>query len=346
MAAAVSAVSTADPHGIWLRVGMIMMCVGAGMWLDWRYVLPATIAIWLLPNYVDSLVSGDKFLGSHMLMELPGLIGVGLFASLAQLTLKRLEQENLSLGATSGGEGEIDQETGAYGERLLRPALETELVRSRRFGRKFALVLVGIDPLRQRFDYRDEEAWQASFLATAQILKSTRTHIDRVYRYGPNSFALVLPESGEKEVIGLISRLRRESRRSYPAEGEPGGPLPTEFGATFFPTCATTTDDLLRRAEVALRLADRNSNRYQLDGAEAPPLPPPETLRRPAPITRPRSLVMLANDQMDPEPELPEVPELLPSALAKQTPLDETVSDMLKRMNETLGMIRALKTSA
>jgi hypothetical protein len=57
--------------------------------------------------------------------------------------------------------------------------------------------------------------------------------------------------------------------------------MPIHFGATFYPKCATSTDDLLLRAEVALRIADKNSTRVQLDGAEAPDLPSPETLRQP-----------------------------------------------------------------
>jgi GGDEF domain-containing protein len=155
-----------------------------------------------------------------------------------------------------------------------------ELSRSRRFGRTFALVLVGIDEMRQRFDYRDETVWQASFSTTAELLRGTRNNVDRVYRYGTAAFALILPESEPKDVNGLARRLRREARNAKPKEGEPGGPLPVHFGATFFPTCATTVDDLIRRAEIALRIADGNPSRVQMDGAEAPEMPPVESLRQ------------------------------------------------------------------
>jgi hypothetical protein len=37
---------------------------------------------------------------------------------------------------------------------------------------------------------------------------------------------------------------------------------------------------LLRRAEIALRIAEKNSNRMQLDSAEAPDMPSPVTMRR------------------------------------------------------------------
>jgi GGDEF domain-containing protein len=170
--------------------------------------------------------------------------------------------------------------TGVFEESQLRSSLEIELSRSRRFGRGFAFVLVGIDEMRQRFDYRDEEVWQASFAATAELLRGTRANVDRVYRYGPAGFALLLPESGPKEVNGLVRRLRRVGRKAKPPEGEPGGPLPAHYGATFFPTCATTVDDLLRRAEIALKISDNNASRVQLDGAEAPEMPPVETLRQ------------------------------------------------------------------
>ena len=176
----------------------------------------------------------------------------------------------------------FDPATGVCDERLLRPALEMEVARGRRFNREFAFVLVGIDQMRQRFDYRDETAWEESFIATAKMLRGTRNHVDRVYRYGMSSFALVLPESGARDVQGLVRRLTRTARRSSPAEGEPGGPLPCHYGATFFPQAATTTEDLLRRAEVTLRLAESSPTRVQIDSAEAREMAAPETLRTPA----------------------------------------------------------------
>jgi diguanylate cyclase (GGDEF)-like protein len=366
MVAAVSAVSARDPSGVSLRVGMIMMTIGAAMWLPWQALIPAALAIWIGPNYVYSMIEGTPLFDENMLLEGPGVVLLAIFAGFARHSLRGLEAENMLLGASS--EEGIDAQTGVYEERLLVPALEAELVRSRRFGREFALVLVGIDELRQKFDYRDESTLKASLVATAQVLRSTRAQIDRVYRMGETSFALILPESGEREVIGLIRRLRRVARRSKPAEGEPGGPLPMHYGATFFPQCATTTEDLLRRAEVAMRLAEKNSSRLQLDGAEAPAMPPPETLRRPEEVP---SLVAMARDgdaavaaqaaaagqaasaMPHPVPAL----QLVPSNgngdhangvahVAKPVELEEAVEDVLKRLDETLSMIRSLRSGA
>ncbi len=281
MAAAISAVSARDPDGVSLRVGMIMLVVGAALWLPWQALLPAALLIWIGPNYARDLIEDKMLFSANMMLELPGILGLAAFSALTRLSLQRLEEEDRLVGATIDEFSGLDPDTGVYEESLMRPAIEAELARSRRFSRQFALVLVGIEEMRQKFDYRDQEAWDASFNATASLLRSTRTHIDRAYRFGESSFALILPESGEREVSGLIRRLRRVSRVAKPAEGEPGGPLPTHFGATFFPTCATTTEDLLRRAEVALRVAEKSSSRVQIDGAEAPDMAPPETMRRP-----------------------------------------------------------------
>jgi diguanylate cyclase (GGDEF)-like protein len=375
MVAAVSAVSARDPSGVSLRVGMIMMTIGAAMWLPWQALVPAALAIWIGPNYVYALIEGTVLFDTNMLLEGPGIILLAIFAGMARHSLHVLEAENLLLGANS--EEGIDPETGVYEERLLIPALEAELVRSRRFGREFAFVLAGIDELRQRFDYRDEETLQSSIVATAQVLRSTRAHIDRVYRRGDNSFALILPESGEREVIGLVRRLRRVARRSKPAEGEPGGPLASHYGATFFPQCATTTEDLLRRAEIAMKLAEKTSSRLQLDGAEAPAMPAPETLRRPEPAP---SLVAMARDgdaavaaaeaqiaaaqaaKATAPPALHALPAPAPNltlvtngnghsehaAAQVEMPeqLDEAVADVLKRLDETLSMIRSLRSGA
>ena len=300
MVAAISALSARDPDGVTVRTGMILLTVGAALWLPWQALLPATLAVWLGPNLARNAVEGYELFSINMMLELPGLLGLAAMSTMARLALRDLEQEDVMLGLNRSSVG-IDPATGVFEESQLRSTLEVELSRSRRFGRSFALVLVGIDEMRQRFDYRDEEVWQASFAATADLLRGTRANVDLVYRYGSAGFALVLPESGPKDVNGLVRRLRRVAREVKPREGEPGGPLPAHYGATFFPTCATTVDDMLRRAAVALRIADNNANRVQLDGAEAPEMPPAETLRQPEaeeiaaePVSQPAPAAALA----------------------------------------------------
>jgi diguanylate cyclase (GGDEF)-like protein len=415
MVAAVTAVSTRDPSGVWLRIGIVMMTIGAAMWLPWQALPLAAVTLWLVPHGLRTTIDEVQLFDTNMLLELPGLIGLTGFAVLTRLSLRKLEEEDILLGALNDELAGMDPETGVYEERLLESALEAELVRSRRFGREFALVLVGVDELRQRFDYRDGVTWHAAMVATAGVLRSTRAHIDRVYRYGTTGFALLLPESGEREVRGLVRRLRRVAKQATPPEGEPGGPLATHFGATFFPHCATSVEDLLRRAEVAMRLAEKTPNRMQLDSAEAPDMPSPETLRQdadmapswtaeaqeapheeepavtavvtlPDPVSRlgaphlvlvenmngeevedDRALAAAAGNAppparpvLQPEPRpvsltlvsnhtAPfEADEIAgkPAAGLEAPPLDNAVSDLLRHLDETLDLIRSMKSDA
>ena len=281
MVAAVSAISARDADGVSLRIGMIMVTVGAALWLPWRQLIPAVVLAWLLPNLGRSVIDAAVTLPNlNMALELPGLAGVAFFTAMAREALKNLEQENLLLGSGTSDLAGLNPETGIYDESQLRPTIEGELARSRRFGRTFSVVLVGIDEMRQKFDFRDDVAHRLSRDATANLLRQTRHNVDRVFHYRTEGFAIILPETTEKDIPGLVKRLRRLARGMKPAEGEPGGPMPVHFGATFFPDCATTVDDLLRRAEVALRISASNTTRYQLDSAEAAELPPAETLRR------------------------------------------------------------------
>jgi diguanylate cyclase (GGDEF)-like protein len=280
MVAAVSAISARDPSGVTLRIGMVMVSVGAGLCLPWRQLIPAVLLAWLAPNLGRSVIEDTALLNLNLLLEAAGLAGVAFFTLSAQRALQELEEESIYVGAGGGDLAGLNVETGIFNANQLRPALQAELARSRRFRRTFSLVLVDIDEMRQKYDYRSETSWKSSLGATTRVLRETRHNVDRVFHYKDNSFAILLPEASEKDIVGLVKRLRRIARSMKPPEGEPGGPIPVHFGATFFPDCATTVDDLLVRAEVALRIAAGNSTRYQLDSAEASELPPAETLRR------------------------------------------------------------------
>jgi len=277
----VSLISVEDPGGATLRIGIIMLALGAGLWMQrsWELV-PVTLLGWLVTNFARGVLDDTYALfQAPMLLEAVGALAIAGLATLAREALKDLETESMLIGSNSeGGLGE----TRVFAVNQLRPSLEAELARSRRFGRTFSLVLVGIDEMRQKFDYRDQESWAASLASTERLLRNTRQNVDRVFHRGEGGFAMILPESSEKDVVGMVRRLRRLARVASPAEGEPGGPLPSHYGATFFPSRATTVDDLFRRAEIAMRIAEKSTQRYQLDSAEAPGLPPGETLRRPA----------------------------------------------------------------
>jgi diguanylate cyclase (GGDEF)-like protein len=378
---AVSVIAARDQDGVLLRAGMVLLALGAATWLSWHKALIAGALIWFVPDLLRSFLSDIPLFGTTMLLELPGILALAACANLARHYLQVLEEESLLMGRTGEEMAGFDEMTGSYDQRLLAHALDFELARSRRFNREFALVLIGLDPMRQKFDYRDQAVLASSFTATAQLLGNTRKHIDRLYRYGKDGFALILPESDERDVTGLTKRLRGLARRATPREGEPGGPMPVNFGASFFPQCATAADDLLRRAGVALKLAEGKPDRIHLDSADAPDAPPPETLRRPedldvidqpieASLPAPEAVVAAAEVEtpVAATSTLPTIDELLRDAKrdaeaarearkAVETPVKRTpppppeeyepidFTDIFKRLDETLEMLKGVRKS-
>jgi diguanylate cyclase (GGDEF)-like protein len=364
LSAAVTAISIEDESGAVMRAGMVLASAGLGLVLPWRLALPVAAVIWLGPNYMRSVLDDRDLFDKYMLMEVPGLLGVALASAFVR-SLVAGGQADFSLDGM-----QADRETGLYDERAMLPALEAELARARRFERRFALVLVGIDERHQRYAFRDESEWQAGYIATARLLRRTRANIDRVYRYGSSGFALILPESGENEVTGLVRRLRKTATSTKPREGEPGGPLPVAFGATFYPNAASSVEDLLRRAEIALRVAARNSTRLQLDTAEAPAPPPPHTFRQPEPeaaqpVTiddagrsdRPADAGNAVTAEEPPAPVLANgsladasgsiIPFTPRSPQSESNPMsEEELAGLLNRLDETLGLIRELRSQA
>ena len=87
MAGAVSAVSARDPSGVSLRVDMILLTVGLGMWLPWQQLLPAAMLVWLSPNLARSLIEEHALFGLDMMLELPGILGLAVFSALARTSL-------------------------------------------------------------------------------------------------------------------------------------------------------------------------------------------------------------------------------------------------------------------
>jgi hypothetical protein len=167
---ALNIVGARDSDGVMLRVGMTLLILGAAMWLNWQTSLVAGGVIWFVPNLLRTAVEDTSLFGTTMMLELFGVLALAACANLARHYLYLLEEETLVLGR-SMEDVATDPVTGAYEASMLRAGIESEMARSRRFGREFALVLVGIDELRQRFDYRQEEVRDASYRATAQLLK-------------------------------------------------------------------------------------------------------------------------------------------------------------------------------
>ena len=136
-------------------------------------------------------------------------------------------------------QAESDSLTGLANHRRLFEVLHTEISRSKRTGREFALMLLDVDQFKEINDKYGHQVGDRALCRVTNILRSCSRSIDTAARQGGDEFALVLPETGpaDAELVGerireLIAKDEEEPMLSvsvgvaaYPRDAESGGPL-------------------------------------------------------------------------------------------------------------------------
>ena len=145
------------------------------------------------------------------------------------------------------GQADSDSLTGLANHRRLFEVLDTEISRSRRTGREFALMLLDIDQFKKINDQYGHVVGDRALCRLTNILRSCSRSMDTAARQGGDEFALVLPETGAADagVVGeRISELLRKDAE------EPM--LSLSVGAAAYPRDAESVGPLLYAADAAL----------------------------------------------------------------------------------------------
>lgn len=156
-----------------------------------------------------------------------------------------------------------DPLTGLGNYRCLLDVLETEVQRSARTGRPFAVVLLDLDGLKHINDRYGHLVGSQALCRLAKVLSGNCRSIDTAARYGGDEFALVLPETDERaaqEVAARIcDRLLADQR---------GPRLSVSVGVAVYPQGGFTIEELLAGADDALYAM---KSQRKIKSSEAPP---------------------------------------------------------------------------
>ena len=145
-----------------------------------------------------------------------------------------------------------DPHTGLLNRVHFQPALRAEIERSNRHEHKFALLLLDIDYLSRVNDLWGEETGDETIVKVAEIVKKTLRQIDLIYRFGGDQFAVILPETPNKDVAVVVDRLRENINNLVIPNA---GAITVSMGMATYPDHSKDAEELIMLSEHALYLA-------------------------------------------------------------------------------------------
>jgi len=192
----------------------------------------------------------------------------GAFGEKEQRLIHALAEQMALLveNATLAAAALTDALTGLGNSVALEKALREELVRARRYGEKFSLLLLNLDHFKLVNDAHGFEVGNRLLKEMARLLESTVSAGRRpfVSRTAADTFAILLPQTD----VGLLKNVASaalKAIRSHPFEGG----LTASAGGATWPQDARTVHELFLHADRALRTA-KGGGRDRTEGA--PPI--------------------------------------------------------------------------
>ena len=173
--------------------------------------------------------------------------------------VRELDEKNQALEVMT----RTDRLTGLANRRRLEESLQTEVLRARRYGKPFSVILLDIDHFKGVNDTFGHQVGDSVLIAIAGLLTRTARETDVAGRYGGEEFLLVCPETELTVVAALAERLRTEfTTTDFPLVGR----VTSSFGVAEF-TRGDSVKSLVERADQALyRAKNAGRNCVEVDG--------------------------------------------------------------------------------
>jgi diguanylate cyclase (GGDEF)-like protein len=120
-------------------------------------------------------------------------------------------------------------------------------------GRPFSILMLDMDAFKAFNDACGHPAGDALLAAIARAIESATREGDRLYRYGGDEFAAILPGADRNAAHDIAERIRRSVVEQSTASGGP--PVTVSIGVACYPDDGETKDELVGVADRAMYLA-------------------------------------------------------------------------------------------
>ena len=154
--------------------------------------------------------------------------------------------------------------TGLKNHRSFQESLEHEYARAMRYGTRLSLLMLDVDHFKQFNDQFGHPAGDGVLKRVATIIASESRDEKLVARYGGEEFAIIMPNCGFKDAVGVAERVRRAVEL---------GPwvlrhITVSIGVATKNKSTQDRVDLIARADAALYRAKINGRNRVCNGSE------------------------------------------------------------------------------
>lgn len=150
--------------------------------------------------------------------------------------------------------------TGLKNHNEFKSAVRAEVLRAKRYQRRFAIFMSDVDNFKHYNDTNGHPQGDALLKKMAELIKDNFKDTDIVARYGGEEFAVLLLEPGSRDqAVVVAERLRGMiDWCQFPKqETQPGGNVTVSIGVSCYPEDGNTAEDIIKSADDALYRAKR-----------------------------------------------------------------------------------------
>jgi diguanylate cyclase (GGDEF)-like protein len=147
--------------------------------------------------------------------------------------------------------------TGLYNHGYFLGALRRELLRSKRHGLQFSLIMLDLDDFKRINDSHGHLEGDRVLMKAGSLVAESLREIDLAARYGGEEFAVILPDTPRMGAFVVADRIRRRVEEHF--RRKRGAPRVTlSGGVATYPEDAQDHEDLIRRADEGLYRSKAN----------------------------------------------------------------------------------------
>jgi diguanylate cyclase (GGDEF)-like protein len=188
------------------------------------------------------------------------LAHVDLEASMRLLDAAGLAVSNALLYEKTMQLSKTDGLTGLTNHREFMEAFETEFLRAKRYGGRFAFLMLDVDHFKHYNDTNGHPQGDVLLRKMSELIRDNLKDTDLVARYGGEEFAVLLLETTKEQGVEIAGRLRGliDWCKFPKEETQPDGKLTVSIGVSGYPDDGDTARAVLQAADDALYRAKRD----------------------------------------------------------------------------------------